>query len=72
VMFDADAIGTGPTYLKKDMPGDEVRLYADAKGVDQVIVNGKQIVVGGKHTGALPGQVLRSGRDTETRRSVAH
>jgi N-acyl-D-aspartate/D-glutamate deacylase len=72
VMFDADAIGTGPTYLKKDMPGDEVRLYADAVGVDQVIVNGKQIVVGGKHTGALPGQVLRSGRDTETRRRTAH
>lgn len=72
VLFDADAIGTGPTYLKKDMPGDEVRLYADALGVEQVIVNGRQIVVDGKHTGALPGQVLRSGRDTETRKRAGH
>jgi len=31
-----------------------------------VIVNGTPIVQGNKHTGALPGTILHSGRDTET------
>ena len=32
-----------------------------AQGVEYIIVNGTVLCEHGKHTGALPGQVLRSG-----------
>ena len=66
VVFDPARVAAGEAYVRHDLPGREMRLYADAIGVDQVIVNGEPIVVRGAHTGALPGRVLRSGRDTET------
>ena len=31
-----------------------------------MLVNGRDIVVDGKETGDTPGQIIRSGRDTET------
>jgi N-acyl-D-aspartate/D-glutamate deacylase len=66
VIFDAEKVGRGPSYYRYDVPGDEFRIYADALGVDHVFVNGVQIVRDGDHTGAIPGKVLRSGRDTHT------
>jgi N-acyl-D-aspartate/D-glutamate deacylase len=67
VVFDRDRVGRGPTYRRHDLPGsDEFRLYADARGVPHVLVNGVPIVRDGRHTGRLPGTVLRSGRDTRT------
>ena len=45
------------------------RLYLQFDGASlkaDVFVNGVQIVRDGDHTGAIPGQVLRSGRDTHT------
>ncbi|MEE3329503.1 MAG: amidohydrolase family protein [Myxococcota bacterium] len=66
VVFDADTVDTGPTYTKQDLPAGAGRLYADAIGIEHVIVNGAEIVRGDEHTGALPGTVLRSGRDTYT------
>ena len=66
VVFDADRVDTGPVYAKTDLPGEAVRLYADAHGIEHVFVNGVQTIREGAHTGALPGAVLHSGRDTET------
>jgi len=37
------------------------RLVMPAQGVEYIIVNGTVLCEHGKHTGALPGQVLRSG-----------
>jgi len=66
VVFDETTVGRGPTYLRYDVPGNEMRVYADAEGIDHVIVNGVEIVRHNEHTGALPGQLFRSGRDTRT------
>jgi N-acyl-D-aspartate/D-glutamate deacylase len=67
VLFDPDAVGPAPTYARHDLPGGQLRLYAEAKGVKSVLVNGRIIVEDGAHTGALPGRVLRSGQDTGRR-----
>ena len=67
VIFDAATIGRGPTQVRYDLPGGkDFRLYADAEGIGHVLVNGVEIVHQGKHTGKLPGRVLRSGTDTRT------
>ena len=66
VVFDPDRVGTGPTHTRFDLPGGAGRLYADATGVEHVVVAGEEIVRGSELTGGLPGKVLRSGRDTDT------
>ncbi len=66
VVFDPDSVGSGPVYMRTDLPCNEPRVYADAFGIDHVFVNGVQTIEHGKHTSALPGTVLRSGKDTHT------
>ena len=66
VVFDPNTVARGDVYTRQDLPGDEGRLYADAIGIEHVMVNGTTIVSKGKHTGAKPGTVLHSGRDTYT------
>ena len=66
VVFDPHTIAAGPIYGRRDLPGDYERLYTDAAGIDHVIVNGAPIWRGGEFMGALPGRLLRSGRDTVT------
>ena len=56
----------GIEIYRRDVPGNQLRIYADAVGIDHVFVNGIEIVRGGEHTGKLPGSVLRSGKDTRT------
>jgi len=43
-----------------DLPAGGARLYAKAEGVTKAIVNGQVMFDQGRHTGALPGHVLRS------------
>ncbi|GIU86685.1 MAG: amidohydrolase [Acidimicrobiia bacterium] len=66
VCFDPETVATGEVRLVDDLPGGTSRLFADAIGVHRVYVNGTAIVVDGRPTGARPGRVLRSGRDTYT------
>jgi N-acyl-D-aspartate/D-glutamate deacylase len=66
VVLDPTTLRTGPVRLRDDLPGGEPRLFADAVGIEHVFVNGVEIVRGGEPTGATPGTVLRSGRDTRT------
>jgi N-acyl-D-aspartate/D-glutamate deacylase len=68
VVFEPATIACRPIVRRYDLPGGggDYRLYGEAEGIDHVLVNGVEIVRHGAHTGALPGTLLRSGRDTRT------
>jgi len=67
VVFDPARVAGRPIGRRHDLPGgSEYRMYSEADGIDHVFVNGVEIVRHGAHTGALPGTLLRSGRDTRT------
>jgi N-acyl-D-aspartate/D-glutamate deacylase len=66
VVFDPATVGSMPARARHDLPADGLRLYAEATGVRHVLVGGTEIVRDGELTGALPGNVLRSGVDTTT------
>ncbi len=68
VVFDPSTVGNGSITLRNDLPNDENRLFADAVGVEHVLVNGVEINDHGVLTGATPGTVLRAGRDTHAQR----
>ncbi|WP_103531539.1 amidohydrolase family protein [Streptomyces sp. SM11] len=66
VLFDPERIDAGPATLVHDLPGDSPRLDSKAIGIVSVRVNGIETLRDDKVTGAVPGTVLRSGRDTRT------
>jgi N-acyl-D-aspartate/D-glutamate deacylase len=66
VVFDPERVGPGSERTVDDLPGGASRLYADATGFEHVYVGGTAVVNSGDLTGATPGTVLRSGRDTYT------
>ena len=66
LVFDPATVGSEPARLVHDLPGDTPRLYAGSHGVVRVLVNGVETVRDGAPTGALPGTLLRSGRDTSS------
>jgi len=66
VVFDPGSIGCGKVHMRDDLPAGASRLYAEAEGIRNVLVNGREIVRGREFQGAFPGTILRSGRDTRT------
>jgi len=66
VVFDTERIGPRPTGWRDDLPAGAGRLYAEADGIEAVLVNGVAVVDGGVLTGNRPGGAIRSGRDTDT------
>ena len=65
-LFDPATIDSEMLTLLNDLPGDTGRLYAGAVGMHRVWVGGVEVVRDDRSTGATPGTVLRSGRDTQT------
>jgi N-acyl-D-aspartate/D-glutamate deacylase len=66
VLFDPDTVGFGAESTRYDLPGGAGRLYAGSTGVEHVFTNGTAVVAEGLLTGATPGGLLRSGRDSES------
>ena len=63
-VLDPATVGSGPARRAYDLPGGAFRLMAAPEGVVRVLVNGVETISDGVPTGARPGTVLRSGRDT--------
>jgi N-acyl-D-aspartate/D-glutamate deacylase len=66
VVFDPERVGHGPERTRDDLPTGASRLFAEAEGIEHVLVGGSEIVRAGSLTEARPGAVLRSGADTDT------
>ena len=62
-LFDYDKIGSAERpEIRHDLPGGGRRLVSEARGVAYTIVNGRVLFEHNRHSGELPGRVLRSGR----------
>ena len=59
VVFDPDTIAAEMPEIADDLPAGARRLVQRARGVAATVVNGEVLLRDGKHTGALPGQLLR-------------
>ncbi|MGI5435990.1 N-acyl-D-amino-acid deacylase family protein [Streptomyces shenzhenensis] len=66
VLLDPERIDAGQATLVHDLPGASPRLDSRAIGIRAVWVNGVEAIRDDVVSGAVPGRVLRSGRDTET------
>ncbi len=63
MVFDLASIGIKEDEVTHDGPSGTPRRVQGADGVSHVIVGGQVVLEHGKHTGALPGRVLRAGRE---------
>ena len=66
IVFDPATVGPVGERTLDDLPGGASRIVAESSGMHHVLVAGTEIVRDGAYTGATPGTVLRSGRDTQT------
>ncbi|HEY7648281.1 MAG TPA: amidohydrolase family protein [Methylomirabilota bacterium] len=60
MIFDLARIGVREDEIAHDGPNGSPRRVQGANGVDYVIVGGQVVLDHGRHTGALPGRVLRA------------
>jgi N-acyl-D-aspartate/D-glutamate deacylase len=60
VIFDPDTVSPLPEVVVHDFPAGGWRMKEPAAGILATIVNGEVLMEGGRHTGALPGRVLRN------------
>ena len=60
VIFDPDTVRPLPESIVHDFPAGGWRVKEPAAGIAATIVNGQVLLEDGKHTGALPGRVLRN------------
>jgi N-acyl-D-aspartate/D-glutamate deacylase len=58
VCFDVDRLAASRAYLVEDFPAKSTRYVVDSEGYKLTVVNGEILIEDGKHTGALPGEVL--------------
>ncbi len=66
VVLDPATVASHEVTMQFDLPGGAGRLYAEADGIEHVLVNGRAIVRSGQLTAERSGTLLRSGRDTRT------
>ncbi len=59
VVFDPDTIAALMPEVVDDLPAGARRLTQRTRGIAATVVNGEVLLRDGKHTGALPGQLLR-------------
>ena len=59
VVFDPETIAAEMPEVVDDLPAGARRLVQRTRGVAATVVNGEILLRDGKHTGALPGQLLR-------------
>jgi N-acyl-D-aspartate/D-glutamate deacylase len=62
VVFDPDRIAPSLPRIEHDLPGGARRLVQKAEGILATVVAGEILLENGKHTGALPGRLLRRKR----------
>jgi N-acyl-D-amino-acid deacylase len=60
VIFDPDTVRPLPEVVVHDFPAGGWRMKEPAAGIMATIVNGEVLIEDGRHTGALPGRVLRN------------
>ncbi len=61
-IFDYNTVNSAPRQQAvHDLPGGGLRFVTQAHGIEYTIVNGEVLYEHQKHSGALPGAVLRSG-----------
>jgi N-acyl-D-aspartate/D-glutamate deacylase len=59
IVFDPDTVGAEMPEVVRDLPAGARRLVQRSRGFAATVVNGEIVLRDGKHTGALPGRLLR-------------
>jgi N-acyl-D-aspartate/D-glutamate deacylase len=65
-VFDPTRIGPTKVTMRDDLPAGATRIWCQGIGIEEVFVNGVEVVRSDQLTGEIGGTALRSGRDTVT------